>query len=104
MTYAIFKAAGQQVRAENGATVRVPKLPGDPGTKVTFDEVLLTSAGDKVQTGQPTVKGAKVEGEIVRHGRDRKILVFRFKRRKGYRKKTGHRQDFTEIKITNVHA
>lgn len=104
MTYAIFKAAGQQFRAEKGATVRVPKLPGDPGAKVTFDEVLLTSAEETVKTGQPTVTGAKVEGEIVRHGRDRKLFVFRFKRRKGYRKKTGHRQDFTEIKITNVRA
>ena len=104
MTYAIFKAAGQQYRAEKGAIVRVPKLSGDPGAKVTFDEVLLTATGAKVKTGQPTVKGAKVEGEIVRHGRDRKLFVFRFKRRKNYRKKTGHRQDFTEIKITGVHA
>lgn len=104
MTYAIFKAAGHQYRAEKGAVVRVPKLSGDPGAKVTFDEVLLTAAGDKVKTGQPTVKGARVEGEIVRHGRDRKLFVFRFKRRKNYRRKTGHRQDFTEIKITDVHA
>jgi large subunit ribosomal protein L21 len=104
MTYAIFKAAGQQFRAEKGATVRVPKLPGEPGTKVTFDEVLLASAGKKVTAGKPTVEGASVEAQIVRHGRDRKLFVFRFKRRKGYRKKTGHRQDFTEIKITGVHA
>jgi len=104
MTYAIFKAAGQQFRAEKGATVRVPKLPGEPGTKVTFDEVLLTSAGKKVTAGKPTVEGASVEAQIVRHGRDRKLFVFRFKRRKDYRKKTGHRQDFTEIKITGVHA
>ncbi len=104
MTYAIFKAAGQQFRAEAGATLRVPKLPGDPGAKVTFDEVLLTSDGKTVRAGQPTVKGAKVVGEIVRHGRDAKIIVFRFKRRKNYRRKTGHRQPFTEVRITDVKA
>jgi large subunit ribosomal protein L21 len=104
MTYAIFKAAGQQFRAEEDRVVRVPKLDGDPGAKVTFDEVLLTSDGDKVKAGQPTVKGAKVTAEIVRHGRGKKVVVFRFKRRKNYRKKTGHRQDFTEIKITGVKA
>ncbi len=102
MTYAIFKAAGQQFRAEKGATVRVPLLQGEPGDKVTFDEVLLSSRGDKVQAGTPVVKGAKVTGEIVRHGRADKIVVFRFKRRKNYRKKTGHRQGFTEVRITDV--
>ncbi len=104
MTYAIFRAAGQQFRAEKGVTVRVPKLDGDPGAKVTFDDVLLTSVDDTVKAGQPTVKGAKVTAEIVRHGRGQKIVVFRFKRRKKYRKKTGHRQDFTEIQITDVKA
>lgn len=104
MTYAIFRAGGQQFRAEKGLSVRVPKLDGDPGAKVTFDDVLLTAADDTVKAGQPTVKGAKVTAEIVRHGRGQKIVVFRFKRRKKYRKKTGHRQDFTEIQITDVKA
>jgi large subunit ribosomal protein L21 len=104
MTYAIFRAAGQQFRAEKGAKVRVPKLEGDPGTKVSFDDVLLTSDGESVKAGQPTVKGAKVTAEIVRHGRGEKIVVFRFKRRKNYRKRTGHRQEFTELQITDVKA
>jgi large subunit ribosomal protein L21 len=104
MTYAIFRAAGQQFRAEKGARVRVPKLVGDPGAKVAFDDVLLTSDGDTVKAGQPTVKGAKVTAEIVRHGRADKIVVFRFKRRKNYRKKTGHRQEYTELEITDVKA
>jgi large subunit ribosomal protein L21 len=104
MTYAIFRAAGQQFRAEKGTHVRVPKLVGDPGTKVSFDDVLLTSDGDTVKAGQPTVKGAKVTAEIVRHGRADKIVVFRFKRRKNYRKKTGHRQEYTELQITDVKA
>lgn len=102
MTYAIFTAAGQQFRAEKGATVRLPLLGADPGSKVTFDDVLLTSDGDTVKAGQPTVKNAKVVGEIVRHGRADKIIVFRFKRRKNYRRKTGHRQGFTDVKITDL--
>ncbi|KPK05839.1 MAG: 50S ribosomal protein L21 [Gemmatimonas sp. SG8_28] len=104
MTYAIFRAAGQQFRAEEGARVRVPKLEGDPGAKVSFDDVLLTSDGNTVKAGQPTVTGAKVTAEIVRHGRADKIVVFRFKRRKNYRKKTGHRQEYTELQITDVKA
>ncbi|NIM51522.1 MAG: 50S ribosomal protein L21 [Gemmatimonadales bacterium] len=102
MPYAIFKAAGQQFRAEKGAVLQVPKIEGEPGAKVTFDQVLLSSDGKRVKAGQPTVKGAKVVAQIVRHGRDDKIVVFKFKRRKDYRRKTGHRQPFTEIKITDV--
>jgi large subunit ribosomal protein L21 len=104
MAYAIFKAAGQQFRAEKGETLKVPKLEGEPGAKVTFEEVLLAADGDAIKAGQPTVKGAKVVGEIVRHGKDDKIIVFKFKRRKNYRRKAGHRQQFTEIKITSVKA
>lgn len=102
MSYAIFRAAGHQLRAEKGMTVRVPRLEGEPGTKVTFDEVLLSSDGKKVHTGQPTLRGAKVTAEIVRHGKDHKVVVFKFKRRKNYRRKTGHRQAFTEVKITDL--
>jgi len=102
MSYAIFKAAGQQFRAEKGLTMRVPSLPGEPGSKVTFEDVLLSSDGEKVRTGLPTVKGAKVVAEIVRHGRDKKIVVYKFRRRERYRRKQGHRQGFTEIKITDV--
>lgn len=102
MSYAIFKAAGKQFRAEKGLTVKVPSLPGEPGSKVTFEEILLSSDGEKIRAGQPTVKGAKVVAEIVRHGRDKKIVVFKFKRRSNYRRKTGHRQGFTEITITDV--
>ena len=102
MSYAIFKAAGEQVKAQEGDLLRVPKLEGEPGAKVTFDEVLLSADGDKIKTGQPTVKGAKVSAEIVRHGRGEKVVVFKFKKRKKYRRKTGHRQDFTEIKVTGL--
>jgi large subunit ribosomal protein L21 len=102
MSYAIFKAAGQQFRAEKGLVLRVPLISGDPGSKVTFDDVLLSSDGEKVRTGQPGVKGARVVAEIVRHGKDDKVTVFKFKRRENYRRKRGHRQRFTEIKITDV--
>ena len=102
MSYAIFRAAGQQFRAQKGVTIKIPLLEGEPGSKVTFDDILLSSDGEKVRTGKPTVKDAKVVAEIVRHGKARKIVVFKFKRRKNYRRKTGHRQQFTEIKVTDV--
>ncbi|MDH4044285.1 MAG: 50S ribosomal protein L21 [Gemmatimonadota bacterium] len=102
MSYAIFRAAGQQIRATEGQTVRVPLMDGKPGAKVTFSEVLLTSADDKVVTGTPMVKGAAVKAEILGHVKGDKIFVWRFKRRKNVRKKTGHRQQYTEVKITGV--
>lgn len=104
MSYAIFKAAGQQFKAQTGDILRVPHLEGEPGSKINFDEVLLSSDGKKVNTGTPNVKGAKVSAEIIRHGKGEKLIIFRFKRRKNYRRKTGHRQQFTEIKITGVKA
>jgi large subunit ribosomal protein L21 len=103
MTYAIFRTGGQQFMAEPGRTLRIPLvMEAEPGAKLTFDEVLLSSDGKKVNAGQPTVKGAKVTAEVVGHGQDKKIYVFRFKRRKNYRRKTGHRQKFTEIMITDL--
>ena len=102
MAYAIFEAGGRQFRAEAGDSIRMPLMNGDPGTKVTFDQVLLTADGDKVKAGQPIVRGAKVLGEIVEHGKERKIYVFKFKRRKNYKRKTGHRQQYTEVKITDL--
>jgi len=102
MTYAIFVSGGQQFRAEPGKTVQIPKLQAEPGAKVTFDRVLLTSDGTKVHTGAPVVKGAKVTGEVVRHGKGEKIRIFRFARRAGYRRHAGHRQQFTEVKIGDV--
>ena len=102
MAYAIFEAGGRQFRAEAGESVKIPLMEGKPGAKVTFDQVLLTADGAKVKTGQPNVKGAKVVGEIVEHGKAPKIYVFKFKRRKNYRRKTGHRQQYTEVKITDL--
>jgi large subunit ribosomal protein L21 len=100
--YAVFRTGGKQFRAEPGATVRVPTLAAEEGAAVTFEDVLLTSSGDEVKVGAPLVEGARIEAEVVRHGRDKKVIVFKRKRRKGYRKKQGHRQNFTEVKVSEI--
>jgi large subunit ribosomal protein L21 len=102
MSYVIFRALGKQFRAEKGKTIKVPLMAAEPGAKVTFDEVLLASDGTTITAGAPLVKGAKVLAEVVGHGKDDKIYVFKFKRRKNYRRKTGHRQKHTEVRITDV--
>ena len=100
--YAIFRAAGKQFRAEQGKTLRLPLMQADVGSKVTFDEVLLSSDGETVRAGTPLVSGASVEAEVVGQGKEPKIRVFKFKRRKNYRRKTGHRQRYTEVRITDL--
>ena len=102
MPYAIFATGGAQFRAEPGVTIKIPLLAAEPGSKVTFDEVLLASDGKQVHAGKPLVKGAKVTAEIVRHGKGVKIKIYRFARRSGFRRHAGHRQQFTEIKIADV--
>ena len=101
--YAVFQTGGKQFRAEPGAHLRIPVLDAEPGQTVTFDHVLVAGDGEeKVQVGAPIVEGATVRAEVVRHGRARKVIVFKRKRRKGYRKKQGHRQDYTEIRVDEV--
>ncbi len=102
MTYAIFKAAGFQYRAELGDVVRLPALDAESGDTVTFDEVLLGAAGGDVMIGRPRLEGAAVRAQVLRHGRADKIVVFKFKRRKNYRRKTGHRQGFTEVRVSEI--
>ena len=102
MTYAIFRSGGKQFRVEPGQTLRVPSLLGEAGTQVTFGDVLLGSDGNTVKTGTPTIDGARVVGEIVKHGRGEKIIVFKFKRRKNYARKQGHRQGYTEVRINDI--
>lgn len=102
MSYAIFTTGGKQFRAEPGVTIKVPLLEAEPGSSVTFDRVLLASDGKDVHAGQPVVKGAKVTAEVVRHGKGKKIRVYRFARRTGFRRHAGHRQGFTEVKIADV--
>ncbi len=101
--YAVFQTGGKQFRAELGARLRIPSLDVEPGDSVTFDHVLLAGDGDdSVQVGTPTVDGASVTAEVIRHGRGDKVIVFKRKRRKGYRRKQGHRQNFTEIRVDAV--
>jgi large subunit ribosomal protein L21 len=102
MSYAIIRTGGKQFRVQPGSTVRVPTLLGDAGSAVEFNDVLLGSDGNNVVTGVPSISGAKVTGEIVKHGLGDKIIVFKFKRRKNYARKQGHRQPFTEVRIKDI--
>ena len=100
--YAVFQTGGKQFRAEPGATLQVPSLDAEPGTTVTFEDVLLASDGDDVTVGAPSVSGASVTAEVVAHDRAKKITVFKRKRRKGYRRKQGHRQGYTVIRVADI--
>ncbi len=102
MTYAIIRTGGKQYRVEKGDTLRIPSLPGDAGASIEFNDVILGSDGKAARVGVPTLEGAKVTGEIVKQGRDDKIIVFKFKRRKNYARKQGHRQGFTEVRIKDI--
>jgi large subunit ribosomal protein L21 len=99
--YAVFKTGGKQYRVAKGDRLRVEKVPGNVGEAVTFGEVLLIG-GESLKLGQPTVSGATVEAKILDQGLGRKIIIFKFRRRKNYRRKTGHRQPFTALEITDI--
>lgn len=101
--YAVFESGGKQFRAEPGLRVRIPALAAEEGSTVTFERVLMTGGGDAgPMVGTPTVEGASVRAEVLEHGKDRKLIIFKRKRRKGYRKKQGHRQKFTEVRIDEI--
>ena len=100
--YAIVDIAGSQFKVEKDQFVYAPKLEGEEGAEVTFDNVLLVDNDGKVKIGTPSVKGAKVTGKILSHGKGDKVLVFKKKRRKGYKKKNGHRQHFTRVLIEDI--
>ena len=100
--YAVIKTGGKQYRVNPGDEIRVEKLQGTVGDTVTFDRVLLASDGETIKTGKPFVEDAKVTGTITRQGRTRKIVIFKYKKRKGFQKKNGHRQHFSQIKIEEI--
>ena len=104
--YAVIQTGGKQYRVEPGKTITVEKLVGDAGAQVVFDQVLLVSSGDggNVTIGKPTVTGAKVTGEIVEQTRGDKLVVFKFRRRKNYVRRNGHRQDVTVVKVAAINA
>ena len=99
--YAVIKTGGKQYRVAQGDTLRVEKLAGNVGDTVTLSEVLLLG-GDALKIGKPTVAGAAVEAQITAQGRGEKIVVFKFRRRKNYRRKAGHRQPITPLQITSI--
>ncbi|HXJ35159.1 MAG TPA: 50S ribosomal protein L21 [Candidatus Eisenbacteria bacterium] len=101
MAFAVIRTGGKQYRVEPGAVIRVEKLPGDVGAAVEFGEVLL-AGGDTIRIGTPLIEGVKVRGEIVAQGRDRKVLIFKKKRRKNYRRRRGHRQSITTVRVTEI--
>ena len=102
--YAVIVSGGKQYRVSEGDTLRLEKLEGEIGADVTFNKVLLFSDGEKVEVGQPSLENVSVEGQIVEQGKSKKIIVFKYKRRKRYRKKQGHRQFFTAVKIGKIAA
>jgi large subunit ribosomal protein L21 len=97
--YAIVNIGGQQFKATPNTVLRVPKMDAEVGGEVTLDKIMLWADGDNVEVGKPFVDGKSVSAEVVRHGKADKLIVFKKKRRKGYRRKTGHRQQFTEIRL-----
>ena len=100
--YAIVRTGGKQYRVKPGETLQVEKLNAQVGSEVVLDQVLLVSDGERVQVGRPLVEGVQVKAEVLRHGRGPKLIVFKKKRRKNYRRKAGHRQWFTELKIQDI--
>ena len=100
--YAVIEACGRQYKVAEGDLVFVEKLEANEGEKVTFDQVLLISDDGKVKVGTPTIKGAKVEATVVKQGKAKKIVVFKYKAKKNERKKQGHRQPYTQVKIGKI--
>ena len=102
--YAVVNTGGKQYKVQQGETLRVEKIPGEIGSPVTFDRVLMFSDGENVNIGQPLLDDIAVEGHIVEQGKAKKIIVFKYKKRKRYRRKKGHRQQFTAVQIDSITA
>ncbi|MCI8396919.1 MAG: 50S ribosomal protein L21 [Clostridia bacterium] len=100
--YAIIEACGKQYKVSKGDVIFFEKLEAEEGKTVKFDKVILVSEEGKVEVGAPYVKGAKVEGKVVAHGKGKKIIVFKYKAKKNYRRKQGHRQPYTKVEITSI--
>ena len=102
--YAVFQSGGKQHRVSEGQTIRLEKLDIATGETVEFDQVLMIANGEEINIGAPLVVGGVVKAEIIAHGRGEKIKIVKFRRRKHYRKQQGHRQWFTDVKITGISA
>lgn len=102
--YAIIQTGGKQYRVSEGETLRVEKLAGEAGDSITLDDVLLVGGDGATRIGTPRLAGASVQADILRQDRAKKVIIFKKRRRKGYHKKQGHRQSFTELRITGISA
>ncbi len=102
--YAVIETGGKQYRVQEGDEFRVEKLDGQVGDNIVFDKVLVVSDDNGVKVGKPVIEGAKVEAEILDNGKAKKVIAFKYKPKKGYRKKKGHRQPFTKVKINSINA
>jgi len=102
--FAVFSSGGKQHRVTEGEVIRIERLSAEPGEEVVFDKVLMVADGDQVSVGTPFVDGGKVTAEVVANARGKKVNVIKFKRRKDYMRRQGHRQWFTELKITGINA
>ena len=100
--YAVVDIKGKQYKAEQGSLLRVDRLEGAEGDEVSFDQVMLLSDGDKVKVGTPFVKGAVVKTKLEKHGKGDKVVVLKYKRRKGYQKKRGHRQHYSFVRVEEI--
>ncbi len=102
--YAVIKTGGKQYKVSEGETLKIEKLTAEVGGTVAFDDVLLVADGEDIKVGTPRVEGGKVSATVVSHGRGKKVMIIKFKRRKHYRKQAGHRQSYTEVQITGISA
>ena len=100
--YAVVRTGGKQYRVSEGDDIRIEKIPGTVGEEVTFEDVLMIGGTDEVQIGKPVLSGATVAGRILEQDRHRKVIVFKFKRRKGYHRKIGHRQKMLEVLVRSI--
>ena len=100
--YAVVHTGGKQYKVQKGETLRIEKIPGEVGSAVTFDKVLMVADGEEIRVGQPVLENVKVQASIVEQDKAKKVLVFKYKRRKRYRRRQGHRQPYTAIRIDGI--
>jgi len=100
--YAVIRTGGKQYRVAEGDKLRVEKLVADEGADITFDQVMMLADGDQVQVGKPFLSGQQVQAQVLSHGRGKKVKIIKFRRRKHHLKRQGHRQSFTEVRITGI--
>ncbi len=102
--YAVIETGGQQYKIKQGDTLKIEKIPAEVGNTIKFDKVLLVNTGEQCVVGSPYLKDVSVESEVLMQDRHRKVIVFKYKRRKGYQKKRGHRQHFTKVRILKINS